>query len=627
MRISWTWTACLLLAAATVAGNGHDVLADWRAARRMARSWEGRPFRGNGQHSDLRRELAEQHAPVGAPIYLMVNDGQDPSPMTRIIHQTLAWARAPEPVAFGPPERYGGEPFIMTAPFDALPDFASPRGRAADFDVVRNGPVSLWRRRGYAGAGTDGGAAAGAQRRAPSGILAVTPGRETLGLAAPLLAVLAAFLPWERLRQARRRSPPAGAPDAPGDPWQSAVWSLLLLSLAMLAPVLAGIRPTPGPTLAAALACGAAARIAGGTVSGTGSGSDNSRSATPGTRFVVVVMVVFFVLVAGAMACAHTFLAPNGLGVQGGKARLFYVAGGLPGGFFTDAAHRTLQPAYPPGFTLLTLACYGLAGGCGEYLTQLLPIALGACVLALLATRGRTAADGAFALWVATAFLARPALRLTTQFYAEPLMALLVVAGWEALRGGSGRLRGWILLGAAGWIKNEGILFLPTIWIGLRLFRGGRAAPWRGLAAGLLLPLAWHLGCRLVGGQLYDFAPLWAPNPTKGVAALRALVQYTLLRSWLYGYVFPLALLAVVVPRWRRRLEPAFRAATTAVLLLALAFVAILALSQAGDFDWHLASLTRLLWTPALLLLREGAGLLDSATGERAERMRSGRNA
>ena len=90
MRISWTWTACLLLAAATVAGNGHDVLADWRAARRMARSWEGRPFRGNGQHSDLRRELAEQHAPVGAPIYLMVNDGQDPSPMTRIIHQTLA---------------------------------------------------------------------------------------------------------------------------------------------------------------------------------------------------------------------------------------------------------------------------------------------------------------------------------------------------------------------------------------------------------------------------------------------------------------------------------------------------------------------------------------------------------
>ena len=30
------WTACLLLAAATAAGNGRDFLADWRAARRMA---------------------------------------------------------------------------------------------------------------------------------------------------------------------------------------------------------------------------------------------------------------------------------------------------------------------------------------------------------------------------------------------------------------------------------------------------------------------------------------------------------------------------------------------------------------------------------------------------------------
>lgn len=611
MRISWTWTACLLLAAATLAGNGRDFIEDWRAARRMARTWEGRAFRGNGLHSDLRRELAEQHVPAGEAIYLMVNDGQDPSPMTRIIHQTLAWSRAPDPVAFGPPDGYGGEPFIMTAPFDALPDFASPRGRAADFDIIRNGPVSLWHRRGHAGAETDGGAASGPPRRTPSGVLVVTPGREALGLAAPLLAVLAAVLPWERLRQVRRRSHTACVPDAPGDPWQAAVWSLLLLSLVMLVPVLAGIRPDAGLTLAAALACGAGARVSGCAVSTPGLGG--SGSAAPGTRIAVAALVALFVLAAGTMACSHTFLAPNGLGVQGGKARLLYLAGGLPGGFFTGAAHRTLQPAYPPGFSLLTLACYGMAGGCGEYLTQLLPIALAACTLALLATRGR-AAYSAFALWVVATFLARPALRLTTQFYAEPLMALLVVAGWEALRGGSGRLRGWFLLGAAGWIKNEGLLFLPALWVGLRLCRGGRqAAPWRGLAAGLLLPLAWHLGCRLAGGQLYDFAPVWAPDPAKGIAALRALVQYTLLRPWIYGYVFPLVLVAAGVPRWRRRLEPAFGAAAVAVLLLGLAFAAIFALSEATDFDWHLASLKRLLWTPSLLLLRECAGLLAPA--------------
>ncbi len=596
------WTACLLLAAATAAGNGRDFLADWRAARRMARSWEGRAFRGNGPHSDLRRELAEQQTPPGAALYLMVNDGQNPSPMTRIIHQTLAWSRAPEPVVFGPPEAYGGETFIITSPFDALPEFATPHGSSADFEAIRHGPVSLWRRRDNGTSESSGDAAAALPRRAPSGVLEVAPGHEIRGLAAPVLAFLAALLPWERLRRARCGNAAICVPETSADVWQAGAWSLLLLSLAMLAPVLAGTRPAPGPTLLAALACGAAGRALG-RVTARPAGSAVDEPAAPWTRIAVAGLAALFVLATGAMACSHTFLAPNGLGVQGGKARLLYLAGGLPGDFFDGAAYRTLQPAYPPGFALLTLACYATAGGCGEYLTQLLPIAIAACILALLASRSRAGVAGA--LWAATAFLARPSLRLATQFYAEPLMALLVVAGWETLRGGGGRLRGWILLGAAGWIKNEGLLFLPALWIGLRLARGGRHAPWRGLAAGLLLPLAWHLGCRLAGGRLYDFAPLWAADPAKLAAAFRALVQHTLLQPWHYGYVFPLALLAAGVPRLRRAMEPSFRAAAVAVLLLMLSFCGIFAISGASDFEWHLASLKRLLWAPSLLLLRE----------------------
>ena len=56
--------------------------------------------------------------------------------------------------------------------------------------------------------------------------------------------------------------------------------------------------------------------------------------------------------------------------MSGGRAKLLYLSSGVPDGFFTDPARSTLQPAYPPGFALLTLGCYGLAGGCGEWLKE-----------------------------------------------------------------------------------------------------------------------------------------------------------------------------------------------------------------------------------------------------------------
>ena len=89
---------------------------------------------------------------------------------------------------------------------------------------------------------------------------------------------------------------------------------------------------------------------------------------------------MLFALLAGALALSHTLVAPNGLGVSGGRAKLMYIAGGMPPEFFTDVARRTLQPAYPPGHALITLGCYGLAGGCGEWLTQLVGVVAGALV-------------------------------------------------------------------------------------------------------------------------------------------------------------------------------------------------------------------------------------------------------
>ncbi|NLC81638.1 MAG: hypothetical protein GX748_10685, partial [Lentisphaerae bacterium] len=70
--------------------------------------------------------------------------------------------------------------------------------------------------------------------------------------------------------------------------------------------------------------------------------------------FLVACIVAFFVFAATA-ALTHTFLAPTGLGVYGGKARLLYLNGGIPDGFFSDPAFSSYQPAYPPGLALLTL--------------------------------------------------------------------------------------------------------------------------------------------------------------------------------------------------------------------------------------------------------------------------------
>jgi hypothetical protein len=158
------------------------------------------------------------------------------------------------------------------------------------------------------------------------------------------------------------------------------------------------------------------------------------------------------------------------------------------------------------------------------------------------------------------------------------------------------------LLGAAGWFKNEGLLLLPVFWVAMRLLRGRSAASFKGLLAGLALPVAWHIGCRLAGGGLYDFAPLWRPDWGRAWLALGRVGRLAFLEPWRFGFVFPLAALAWLAPRLRTRV---FGVVNGAAVLMLLAFAGIFALSRAGDFDWHLGSMERLLWTPALLLMRE----------------------
>ena len=305
------------------------------------------------------------------------------------------------------------------------------------------------------------------------------------------------------------------------------------------------------------------------------------------------------------MALAHRFVTPYGLAITGGRAKLWLLSGGIPSGFFSNASWRFLEPAYPPGCPALTFGCYGAAGFCGDWLTQLAPCFFAAGAAAFLASRTK----GVARLWLALLFLTPVALMTTGQFYPEPLMALGVLVGWERVR--DGRFGGWLLLGAAGWFKNEGLMLLVAAWLAWRLVAGGGRARMRDLAAAMALPLAWHAGCRLVGASLNDYVAPWRLSPLRGLHALLDSLRLAFARPWRYGFAYPAALVAALVPSIRREARPLLAALLFAAF--AVAFFCVAYACSTANEAWHLStSLRRLLWTPALILAREVAAVRNA---------------
>lgn len=317
--------------------------------------------------------------------------------------------------------------------------------------------------------------------------------------------------------------------------------------------------------------------------------------------------VVVVSVVAAGLALTHTFVAPTGLGVYGGKAKLLFLTGGIPSGFFTDSAYSTFQPAYPPGLALMTLVAYVVSGGCGEWLTQLVVVIATALLAAFLFSRTSSAMAR---LWTLSAMLTSLSLHVSSFYYAEPIVALLVLVGWEHIRERDGRVLGWVLMGLAGLFKNEGLVLLFACWAAFRLVEGRRLASLHGLFAGLSFPLVWQVGCRLAGGTLYDFAVPWNPDLAQLWQAFSLVVQEALLRPWNYAFVWPAAIALPVLCTFRKNAFErsvdlcGLRISVLASGLSVAVFVYILSLSRAPDFDWHLSTaLPRLLWVPSLILL------------------------
>lgn len=566
-----SWIA-LLLGIATLAGNGEALLRLARNAAWLRGSWQGRSHRSSGDYIDLPRQMVERHVAPDASVFFACIHSNQLLAVERSQHLAASWAMCPTPVPFGYDPAIGDADAVLACAYGPGPEFESAGLDPDAFEKIdEDGGRALWLRRDRAMPPASAG-----RVDAPS------PVRELAGLAAPLLVATAGALT-------------AG--------WGGALFGLLLFSIGMAIPPLAGFRPSPLFVVAASALCIAGARGSRRWLRDAPAASDDDAR----RRRLAVAAGLLFAVLAGALALSHTFVAPNGPGVSGGRAKLLYLSSGVPDGFFTDPARSTLQPAYPPGFALLTLGCYGLAGGCGEWLTQLLGVAAMASALAFLC--GRLPSRPA-QLWALMAFLSPLGFRLASLYYAEPLLALFILVGWERVRKGGGDAVGWLLIGASGWFKNEGLVYLLALWVAMRLVGGAKSARWTHLLAAAALPALWHVGCRLCGAALDDFAPLWQPDFEQAWTALRRMAGYAFAEPWRYAFAYPAAALALAGPPSLRR-SP-LKAAGVAALVAFAAFAGIFALSAAPDFAWHLDSAERLLWIPALVLLRE---LADAARG------------
>lgn len=515
------------------------------------------------------RDLVARNVVPGARIFLTKKPNEHPSMLTAI-HQTLLWQRLPDPVGFGDLHSVERVDAFLVPRTDTPPTLEADDTRSF-LHAGETKEWSLWVKEEIALPGP----------LPPIGRIPVW--QEFAGFL-PLLMVLACG---------------AYAAGTGG-----AVGAVSLLSILLFASLSLPIPFTRMTVLAvSALTCIITFSL-------------NKRYRKVGQGICAVVqptvkryrigMAVALFILLSALALTHTFLPPNGLAVVGGKAKLLALCNGFPSGFFTSADWKSLEPAYPPGLASLLAGCYAISGGCGEWCTQIIGCAAMSFLLFTLLKRTRAAGGG---FWFAALFLPQLCLEIGSSLYPDPFLAILVVAGWQRVSEKEADWLGWFLIGSSGWFKNEGIVYLLAAWLSLRATKGPKAAPLPHLLAALTVPLAWQIGCRIMGATLNDYAPLYSPDLRKLWAVCLDMVKYCFTKPWEYAFAYPILIVSLILFLSKKSRRSAFARMIPVSLLTAfslLAFAWLYACSLAADFRWHLETgLTRLLWIPALLIVYE----------------------
>lgn len=586
----------VLLALATILGNT-DYLA-----KRIRYSREGyvrfaadMPYSGNGASTDAPRAMLERNLVPGDAVFYATDLARGLSSMDRAVHQALIWVVAPAGIRFGGLDQLARENVVVVSGAKR-PQNAETLAERGFHKADKVGRCELWRRldgprREDLPWGLDQVSSEGCLETPVQDVRTDWP-RELMGLM-PIFAVF--LIPFCV----------AGL--------GSASFSLLLLTVAMAVPLLAGCRPSACFVLVSASVCG---------WTGLHLADPNRRAvrSAAATGVTICLGVAFFAFLAW-ITLSHSFTTTNALGVYGGKAKMLFLGNGYPDGFFSAAGYETLQPAYPPGFVLAILGINAVGGGCGEWLTQLLSCFFMASCLVACCTGCRRRVSTTFAAvacqaWVLGAFLAEPAVAIGNIFYPESMMLLFLLAGWERIK--TNALQGWILLGACGWVKTEGLALLFAAWLAVRLTKGANGARLSDLLAAAVLPVSWFAFSRIQGGGAYDYAPVWDLDARQAFLASKALLSLAFLTPWKYGFAYCGLLLPPVHALIRRRCPSLFplgelAAASLFVCAYAVALVIFFALSRAPDFRWHLQSAERLLWPPSFLMILALTQFLGSA--------------
>ena len=346
---------------------------------------------------------------------------------------------------------------------------------------------------------------------------------------------------------------------------------------------------------------------------------------------LIALWAVFTAWLAWATLATSLF-SLAGQGIWGYKAKLFFLEGGWPAGFWTDSAFAHAQPTYPPAFPLVALWGYVWLGGVNDHVIQLLPVIfLAAAILLLLCDAARRGPRGWMAGALALALYLSPTFWMPAKlFYAEPMLLFLALVGLrDVVRHPRGR-SGWLFLSSAAWVKNEGGLVVLAAAVSHVVAeqlhrRRPRRAAFTAPAAALVLAAIWPLWARAQGATLPDFGWSGIAHAWCGLAAAAGGFWNMAFRHGAdYAGLWLLAP-AVVLGQWRRwRRRETFLALFAGALTAAC--VGLYAFSRSPAPDWHIASsLNRLLLVPAAALWMLVARLLTAprtAAGPARRRLR-----
>lgn len=358
----------LVLAALTFSLNSKEFLRYCKIHVFFGETWDGFPFRGTTLFADeARRELSHYDTPGG--VYLLLSNPADGIlPIERPLLHALSWSVIPQKVRSGCLSDVAGEDAVVSLFSSEEPDFTAAGLSHRGFHrISKDGGVGVW-------------LSSTSKRKMCGSIIGKNHWREAASVLVFLVCGTLAF------RKGR---------------FPSTAYYLLFFSLLMIFPPALHIRPSAFYSLAAmALSCHVSGRFGCGTM-------ETLNPLHESARATISLLYAAFSI---GLILTHTFFSPNGLAVYGGKAKCLFESSGCSQDFFVCREWAHLQPAYPPGLALATLGMYGLAGMCGEYATQWMPMTIAVLVLFYF-----VAYDSPFpvALWILAIFLTPAVLQIS----------------------------------------------------------------------------------------------------------------------------------------------------------------------------------------------------------------------